>query len=244
MLHKTNGIVLRAVKYGDTSLVTTIFTAQYGVQTYMVQGVRSAKQRQNRAGCFQPGILLELVVYHHPEKNLQRISQFQVAYIYSGLQEDVVKNSIVLFSTELLLRLLPEQGPLPGLFDFAYSYFINLDKMPLACVANFPLFFIIQCGRELGFDLKGSYSKQTPYLDVQEGGFTEHKPLATPAISEKDANALSVLLCVNDYDALQQVQLNAAIRLRLIDWYVDFLQLHTQHMDSIKSLAVLRVILH
>ena len=40
MLFKTKGIVMRAVKYGETSLVVTIFTELFGMQTYMVNGVR------------------------------------------------------------------------------------------------------------------------------------------------------------------------------------------------------------
>ena len=44
-MHKTKGIVLRTVKYGDTSLVVTIFTELFGVQTYLVNGVRSSKNK-------------------------------------------------------------------------------------------------------------------------------------------------------------------------------------------------------
>src|SRR4051812_44832359 len=115
MLQKTNGIVLRSVKYGDTSLVTTIFTAVSGVQTYMVKGVRTSKAGKNRAGSFQPGVLLEMVVYQQPHKNIQHIREFQAAYLYNSLHENVIKNSIGLFSAEVLLRLLPEHAPLPVL---------------------------------------------------------------------------------------------------------------------------------
>jgi len=244
MLHKTNGIVLRSVKYGETSLVVTLFTELYGVQTYMVQGVRSAKAKQNRAVFFQPGTLLDLVVYHQPQKTMQRIREFQAAYIYEGLQEDVVKNSIVLFSVELLLRLLPELGPLPSLFTIAYEYFISLDKMPLHDVANFPLFFIMECSRELGYPLRGSYSASSPYLNMQDGGFTDHAPAEMPGVSDEDAQLLSVLLNVSGADGLKGVAMNAGQRLRLIDWYVAYLQQHTQHMGNIRSLSVLRAILH
>ena len=244
MLHKTNGIVLRSVKYGDTSLVVTMFTDVYGVQTYMVQGVRTAKGKQNRAAFFQPGTLLELVVYHQPQKTMQRIREFQAAYIYNGLQEDVIKNSIVLFSVELLLRLVPELGPLPSLFTLAYEYFVALDKMQLHDVANFPLFFIMECSRELGYPLKGSYTVKTPYLNMQDGGFTEYAPTEMSGISNEDAEALSMLLAVSSTDTLKQVSMNAGQRLRLIDWYVNYLQQHTQHMGNIRSLSVLRAILH
>ena len=244
MLHNTNGIVLRSIKYGESSLITTIFTAVYGVQTYMVQGVRSAKARQNRAGSFQPGILLELVVYQQPNKNLQRIREFQAAYISGTLQEDVVKNSIVLFSVEVLLRLLPENAPLPDLFAFVYEYFIALDKTPASGIANFPLFFIIHCSRELGFELKGNYSQQTPHLNLQEGGFTGQAPAAMPFVNDEDSMVLNLLLRATDYNGLKDIQLNADMRMRLIEWYITYLQQHTQHMGNIRSLQVLRAVLH
>lgn len=244
MLEKTNGIVLRSVRYGETSLVATIFTELYGVQSYMVQGVRSSRQSQNRAGMFQPGTMLSLVVYHHATKHLQRIREFHPAFIYSTLQENVVKNSVALFSVEVLLRLLPENAPQPPLFGQVQNYFIALDKLSLKQVANFPLFFVIQCSRELGYDLNGSYSKETPYLNLQEGGFTDHPPAAPPYSTEDEARAVDKLLSMHDYNSVADVELSGDVRLRLIDWFISFLQLHTQHMGNIRSLSVLRAILH
>lgn len=244
MLHKTNGLVLRSVKYGDSSIITTIFTNTYGIQTYIVQGVRSTKAKTNRAGFFQPGMLLELVVYQQPQKNMQRIREFQPAYIYTTVQESVIKNSIVLFSVELLLRLLPEHAPMPVLFDFTNKYFTEMDKMPTESVANLPLFFIIQCSRFLGYELKGDYTKDTPYLNLQEGGFTSHAPASIPYTKDEDAVALNAFIREEDYDQLKHVEMSAAMRFRLIDWYIAFLKQHTQHMGNIKSLAVLQTILH
>jgi len=210
----------------------------------MVQGVRSSKASQNRAGFFQPGVLLELVVYQQPNKNLQRIREFQAAYMYRSMQENVIKNTIVLFSVELLLRLLPEHAPLPALFDFACNYFVSLDQKPIDSIPNFPLFFIIQCSRYLGYDLKGNYSEGTPHLNLHEGAFTEQPPSSAPFISEDDAKALNELLKLEGYEGLKNVQMNADMRLRLLDWYVSFLQNHTQYMGNIRSLSVLRAILH
>lgn len=242
MLQKTNGIVLRSIKYGEHSLVTTIFTATYGVQSYMVQGVRKAKQ--NRAGFFQPGTLLELVVHHQPNKNLQRIREYGASYLYESLHQDVVKNSIVLFSVEVLLRLLPEQAPLPVLFDFAHQYFIQLDKMSLDSVANFPLFFIIHCSTEFGFELKGDFNPDTPHLNLEEGGFSENAPSVPPYVSDKAALILDKLIPIQEYEELRNIQMNADMRMQLIDWYLVFLQRHSQHMGAIKSLSVLRAVLH
>jgi DNA repair protein RecO (recombination protein O) len=244
MLHKTNGIVLRSVKYGDTSLVTTVFTHLYGLQTYMVQGVRSTSPSKNRAAYFQPGMLLELVVHQQPLKNMQRIREYQAAYIYGSLRQDVVKNAIALFSVEILLRLLPEHAPMAALFDTAFHYFKSLDRDELPKVANYPLYFVIQCSRIFGYDIKGRYTPGTPHLDQQEGGFTSEAPAVPPYTYFEDAEVLDKLLQVAELHDVSGVQMNAAMRLRLTDWYISYLQLHTQHMGNIKSLTVLRTILH
>ncbi len=244
MLQKTNGIVLRSVKYGETSLIVTLFTSVYGIQAYMVQGVRSSKASRSKSSYFQPGTLLDMVVYMQSNKNMQRIREFQASYIYNSVQEDVVKNSILLFSSEFMLRLLPEHAPLIELFDFTQRYFIALDSLSTRDVANFPLYFMIQCSRLLGYEPKGGYSIETPFLDREEGGFSVHPPVVPPYTTDEDARALGALLQAETYVTVIAVQMNSEMRLRLIDWYIAFLQQYAQHLGNIRSLQVLRTILH
>ena len=69
MTHKTKGIVLRLTKYGETSVIVAIFTELFGIQTYMVNGVRSTKKSSSKANLFQPGAILDLIVYHNELHN-------------------------------------------------------------------------------------------------------------------------------------------------------------------------------
>ena len=243
-MHKTTGIVLRPVKYGETSVIVTIFTALYGVQAYMVKGVRSQKATGNKAGLLQPGMLLDMVVYHYPQKTLQHIKEFSPSLIYQSIHEDVVKSAIALFSAEALLRLLPAGAPMAELFDFAFHYFVTLDGTARQDTANFPLFFIINCSNYSGYGLKEYYTPETPYLNLQEGGFTAHPPAAMPYTAIEDGIMLDQLLRVNTYNGLPGIEMGSAVRGRLLEWYIAFLQRHTQHMGAIKSLVVLQAILH
>lgn len=244
MLQKTRGVVLRSIKYGDTSLITTIFTELYGVQSYMVQGIRSAKSKQQRAGLLQPASLLDLVVYHKPQSSLQRIKEFQLAHIYITIQEEIVKNSIALFSVEVLLRLLPEHAPMPEAFDFIYGLFRKLDEWKTQEVANFPVYFVIQISHLLGYEINGAYTESTPYLNLQEGAFTNSASHMVPFLNDEDAKALSEMLRVKETEELKNINLDSETRFRLLDWYLEFLHSHTQHMGNIRSLPVLRTILH
>jgi DNA repair protein RecO (recombination protein O) len=246
MLTTTQSIVLRSIKYGETSLVSTQFTRIYGVQTYLVQGVRtaSAKGRSSRAGLLQAAMILDIVAYHKPQGNMQRLKEFSPAVFYKSIHEEVIKNSVALFSVELLLRLLPEAAPMPELFDFMKEYLEQLDARPIDEVANYPVFFALQCSRALGYEVSGQWSEATPYLNLVEGAFTADPPFAGTTVTTEDAAALAQLFRVKHFDELRNVALNGTGRQRLLEWYLQFLQRHTEHMRPMKSLAVLQAILH
>ena len=63
MLHKTKGIVLGHVKYGESSLIIHVYTEKFGIQSYIENGVRKAKakqkslqQEQNPPGSSRPNL--------------------------------------------------------------------------------------------------------------------------------------------------------------------------------------------
>src|ERR1700737_1159994 len=108
-LYKTRGIVLRTVKYGETSLIATLFTELFGLQSYLVNGVRaSSKKGPGKANLFQPAAILDLVVYHSDLKNLQRIKEFRWSYIPQEIFSDIRKNAVSVFMVEILSRSLKQ----------------------------------------------------------------------------------------------------------------------------------------
>ncbi len=246
MTGATQSIVLRATRYGETSLISAQFTRANGVQSFMVQGVRTAsgKGRSSRAGLLQPGMVLDITIYQKPGANLQRLKEFTPAIIWSSIHEDVLKNSIALFSVEVLLRLLPESAPLPELFDFAKDYLLALDRTPGGAVGNFPLYFALECSRFLGYELSGAFSEETPYLNLTEGGFSAQPPHEGTRVNGDDSAALAQLMQVTRFEELGGIALNGQSRQRLLEWFLDFLARHTDHMGQVRSLVVLHAILH
>lgn len=220
-----------------------MFTDVYGVQPFMIQGVRtSGKNKQTRAGLLQPASILDLVFYHKPGGHLQRIKEFHPAYIYSSLHEHVVKNSVALFSVELLLRLLPADATMPELFEFTYDYFRSLDTTTTP--GNYPIYFLVHCCNMLGYSISGNYDETTPYLNLNEGGFSHHLPAESPFVTDSDARLLDSLLQTTTVEEACAIEMNGAVRFRLLDWLLAFMHNHTQHMGEVKSLSVLRAVLH
>ncbi|MEO7984288.1 MAG: DNA repair protein RecO [Bacteroidota bacterium] len=243
-LNKTKGIVLRTVKYGETSIIITIFTELFGVQSYLVNGVRtSTKKGTGKASLFQPSAILDLVVYHNELKHLNRIKEFRWSLIYRHILSDVRKNAVALFMIELLTKCLKQPEGNPDLFHFAEDIFIKLDECGVAVMANLPLFFALHLPFHFGFRITDNYSDKNSYLDLQEGVFVPEQPHHPHFLEGKQAAVTSQLLQVLQPEELEDIKLNHDFRRNLLYVYETYYALHIPDFGTMKSLPVLREIL-
>lgn len=242
--HKTKGIVLRTVKYGETSLIATIFTELFGVQSYIVSGVRtSTKKGSGKANLFQPTAILDLVVYHNELKHLNRIKEFRWHYLYQHIFSDVPKNSVALFMIELFTKCLKQPEPNPELFEFVEDAFIHLDESGDAVMANFPLFFALHLPAFFGFRISDHHSDHKPILDLQEGTYIAEKPDHLHFLEGKQAEVTSELLKMMQPEELGQLKLNHDFRRQLLFAYETYYRLHIQDFGTLKTLPVLGAVL-
>ncbi|MGG9971017.1 DNA repair protein RecO [Ferruginibacter sp. SUN002] len=243
MTHKTKGIVLRTVKYGETSLIVTIFTELFGVQSYMVNGVRTASKSNKKANCFLPGAILDLVVYHSEQKNLQRIKEFQWAYLYQHNFSDVIKNCIVLYMVELLNKCLKQPEENHNLFNFCEDVLKELDTAERSVTANIPLYYTLQLTHFLGFKMIDNYSKENSFLDLQEGCFETTQPDHNNFIDGEQAFTTSQILKVLLPFELEQIKLSRDARRNLLLQYQNYYALHIAEFGQLKTLTVLHEVL-
>lgn len=243
-LHKTKGIVLRAVKYGDTSLVVTIFTELFGLQSYLVNGVRtSSKKGAGKAGLFQPASILDIIVYHNELRQLQRIKEFKWAYLYQHILTDVRKNAVALFMVELLAKCLKQPESQPDLFQFAEDALEQLDRGSERVCANFPLFFALHLPVFFGFRIQDNHSEDHSFLDWQEGIFTGERPTHPHFVEGKMAFVISQVLKCQQPAELEDIPLNHDMRRGILAAVESFYALHIQDFGKLKTLPVLREIL-
>jgi len=243
-LHKTKGIVLWAVKYGETSLIVTIFTELFGLQSYLVNGVRtSTKKGSGKANLFQPTAILDMVVYHNELKHLNRIKEFKWSYLYQHIFSDVPKNAVALFMIELLTKCLKQPEANPELFEFCEDAFIHLDESSGSVMANFPLFFALHLPVFFGFRISDEYSDKNSIVDLQEGMFVPERPDHLHFLEGKQAEVTSELLKMMQPEELVQLNLNHDFRRQLLFAYETYYALHIQDFGTMKTLPVLREVL-
>jgi len=244
MIHKTKGIVLRTVKYGETSVIVSILTELFGVQSYIVNGIRTISRKgASKSGMFQPAAMLDLVIYHQEGKNLQRIREFSWSHLYQHIFSDVVTNTVALFMIEVLQKCLKQPEPNPELYSFMEDALNGLDQAAPKVQANFPLFFAIHLAGFFGLRIDDNYSEKRIYLDLREGYFSEEKPSHPHYLENPLSEISSQLLKAMQPDDLAAFTLNKETRRLLLLAYEDFYSIHIAGFTPLKTLPVLRTIL-
>ena len=245
MLHNTKGIVLRTVKYGETSVIVSIYTELFGIQSYLVNGVRkSSKRSSGSAAAFQPAALLELVVYHNDLKQLHRIREFKWSYLYEHIFFDVKKNAVSMYMVELLQKMFKQPEENPALYHFIEDAFMHLDRASDAVVGNFALYFALHLPVFFGFRIEDNFQQgATDILDLQEGIFVSSIPNHPHFIDGPMAELSSHLLKVMQPSELEQLKLNQSMRRQLLHAYGDYYALHLPDFGKMRTLPVLQELL-
>ncbi len=243
MLHNTKGIVLRVTKFGDTSIILTAYTELFGVQQYMVKGVRvTSKKGANKAVFYQPAAILQMEVYHSPMKQLQMVKDVSWDFVYQNVYSDVLRNAVATYIVEVLQQTMQPE-PHPELFYLIEDTFKQLDKGGPSLASNLPIYFLIHLSQNMGFGLQGKYTATTPVLDVREGQFVEKVPTHPYFLEGAEAQTASSFLQVQFYNDLDTIILTGTQRKKILELFQLSLSWHYKKFSEIKSLPILQEVL-
>lgn len=220
-----------------------IFTEQFGIQSYIVNGVRAERKGGTKAGMFQPAAILDMVVYHHDQKNLQRIKEFRWSYLYRQVYTDMVRTTLVLYMMELLQKCLRQPETNPELYAFVEGALMGVDIAGESAAANEALHFSLALAGYLGFRLGGRFSPGTPVLDLVEGSFVATVPTHVHYLSGYLSECAYLLLEASTVDQLGAIRLNRDLRRELLQAFQTFYALHVPDFGQLRSLPVLQEIL-
>ena len=220
MIFKTRGIVFRFTKFQETSIIVSIFTDRFGLQSYIVNGVRS-KSAKNKIALYQPLTLLNLVVYHREHANIERIREVSCLHPYHTLTSDIRKSTQALFIAEILNKTVREESHAGEVFDFLVDSLVTLDSLP-GRSENFHLLFLVQLSRFLGF------------------GISNTGDLLAGVNVGDDVDSLLQEILRAGYDT--PLNITNMQRQVLLDLLLRFYALHIEQLGEIKSVQVLREI--
>jgi DNA repair protein RecO (recombination protein O) len=221
LLHKTRGIVFRFTKYGETSIIVNVFTELFGLQAYIVNGVRT-KTSKSKIALYQPLTLLDMVVYYREHAHINRIKEIKCFHPYQNLYQDVRKSAVAMFINEIMNKTVKEESHAQELCDFLVESLIALDNLSTG-VENFHLIFMLKLSRLLGF---GAH-----HVNEVVGG--RPADVETEMIVEQ--------LVASEFDA--NIPMTNILRRKVLDLLLRFYADHVDNLGEIRSVQVLKDVL-
>jgi DNA repair protein RecO (recombination protein O) len=240
MLEKTLGIIFHHVKFSDTSIIAKIYTQQFGLQSYLVKGLRNRRSATKKA-LFQHLNLVEIVVSHREKKEIQHLKEIRIYQPFHTIPYDINKTSVALFLNEVLYQVIREEEANPELFRFLWEWIEDLDRSDQN-ISSFHLAFLIQLSRYLGFFPKNNYSESACCFNLTEGCFGPESIPGDMMISSPYSSYISQLSSQSAYLPAELV-ISSPHKPILLEIILKYYQYHLPGIREFKSHAVLHDVL-
>ena len=237
MITKTRGIVLRSVRFGESSLIVDVLTKSSGRVSFMVHIPKTSKGKIKKQ-YFQPMTLLDFEYDFRQRSNLQRIKDVRVSLPYSSIPIDPAKSCISLFLSEFIYYATRNEQENPTLFTYISTSLEWLDNA-YEDFANFHLVFMMRLGKFLGFHPFLEDFTPGCFFDLRNGYFTLSMPLHTDFLNAADAGHLYNLMRMN-FDTMKLFKLSHDDRNRITEIVLRYYKLHLPNMPELQSFDILR----
>jgi DNA repair protein RecO (recombination protein O) len=101
-IKKTEAIVLKSIKLGETSKIVTVYSRNSGIIKIIAKGSRSYKSRH--WGCLEPLNYILLHYYEKPNRDLHFLSQVDIIQSFGEIRKDLNKTAFALAICEILIK--------------------------------------------------------------------------------------------------------------------------------------------
>jgi DNA repair protein RecO (recombination protein O) len=237
MLIKTTGIVLRSVKYSESSLIIDIFTRDLGLRTFIISGVRK-KNSTSGAALLQISNIIEFVSYNNENSKINRIKEVRVSQYFNKLSFEIMRFSVALFILEVLSKTIKEKEINHELYDFILKVLIHIDQSEVSTI-NIHLTSLYQMTKYLGFFPENNFSNENPVFDLREGKFIPARPFHDDYAEDNEAQLISAILRTDIHDS-HTLKLTQQSRQKILETLILYYKIHLVDFGRLKTLEVFK----
>lgn len=212
MITATELIVLHTTKVGDNSIVIHTLSRDYGRRSFLVRGAG-----KKAMSLFLPLNVLEAEVVESSKSNLFAARNILSVCPLIGIRNNILKNSMTMFISEVLYRVVREGCSEPGLYEWCRKNILTLDALE-SDFSNFHIRFLLELAVALGF---------SPQAKDIEHFVGERFPVVEQFMMLPYAESMLV-------------PLNGKVRNEIAEGLLKYIGFHTETSLNINSLKVLR----
>lgn len=165
---------------------------------------------------FLPLNILEADIRESTKTTLFTATNLSARHPLTGIRNNLYKNSMTMFMSEVLFRVLKEGAGEPGLYEWCEKSILLLDALQTD-FSNFHIRFLLELTVTLGFSPEAS--DLGPFVG-------DHFPIAESFMKESFAESMLI-------------PLSGKVRNELAEEILKYIEFHTESAVNVNSLKVL-----
>ncbi len=213
MVKDTELIVLHTTRYGENSLVVHTLSKEYGRRSFIIKGVG----KKSVMSLFLPLNILEATVVESSKSNLYTMRNPVAMHPLLGIRNSLYKNSMTMFMSEVLYRVIKDGTNEHGLFEWCEKNILLLDAIK-DDFSNFHLRFLLELAMVLGFS--PSSQDLLPFVG-------EHYPIVEKFMTTSFVESM-------------MIPLSGQVRNEIAEEILRYIEFHSESAVNVNSLKVLR----
>ena len=164
MTGSTSFILLHTTRFGENSIVLHTLSKEYGRKGFVVRSVS-----KKMMSLLLPLNILEADVTDSGKPGLLPVRNISIGRPLMGIRNNLFKNTMTMFLSEVLYRVVKEGTAEPGLYEWCERQIMLLDAMETD-FCNFHLRFLLELSIALGFspqseDLRPFLGDNQPFIE-------------------------------------------------------------------------------
>ena len=213
MTTNTGLIVLHTTKFGENSLVVHTLSREYGRRSFLVKGVG----KKAMMSLFLPLNVLEADVVETGKSTLFTARNLVARYPLLGIRNNMFKNSMTMFMSEVLYRVVKDGSMEEGLYEWCEKNILLLDAID-SDFSNFHIRFLLEFAVALGFSPEAN--DLMPFVG-------DHYPVVEKFMTLSFADSMLI-------------PLNGTARNEIAEEMLRYIEFHIESAVNVNSLRVLR----
>lgn len=213
MITDTGLVVLHVTKLGENSVVLHTIGNVYGRKSFLVSGIG----RKTAMSMFLPMNILDAEVLESSRSRLFRIRNISCRHPMTGIRNNLYKNAMTMFISEVLYRVVKDGANEDGLFDWCEKDMLLLDAMK-SDFSNFHIRFLLELAVMLGFSPDDA--RLAPFVG-------EHSALASRFLQES-------------FEESMLIPLSGSLRNEIAGEILKYIEYYSESSVNVNSLKVLR----
>ncbi len=211
MVTNSELIVLHTTKAGENSLVVHTLSKEYGRRSFLV------RSPGKNSSLFLPLNILEAEIVETSKSTLYTARNLSARCPLLGIRNNMFKNSMTMFMSEVLYRVVKDGTMEQGLYEWAEKNILLLDAIRTD-FSNFHIRFLLEFSVALGFS--PSSHDLMPFVG-------DHYHIVEKFMTSSFAESMIL-------------PLNGNVRNEIAEEILRYIEFHTESTLNVNSLKVLR----